>query len=190
MKKIIQIRKKGFEPANAIRVNHSLDIPEFLWDTIKIGNKKINLISGDGTETCPLGSVIGYRTSTNTPTGWTGWTAWHIPKAIANATLTEIGGSFYKKPSIFLAQLVDDKLPEFLKGAKIIKNGNGSWTIINDWFRKTGFPGEAYWVLYGIKGNGTPNATIITKSEQEYLDYIVCDKNGTDICALAKMDPP
>ncbi len=86
------------------------------------------------------------------------------------------------------AQVVDELYPDFLAGAEIRHNDDGSWTIKTDWGESTGFPGQAYWVLYGMN-NGTPDANILTKSEKSYNDYIVCDEQGKDIGFLCEIDP-
>lgn len=80
-------------------------------------------------------------------------------------------------------------IPEFLTGAQIRHNEDGSWTIKTDWGESTGFPGSAYWVLYRTKADGTPDANILTKTEKSYRDYIACDENGEDIGFLSEIDP-
>lgn len=82
-----------------------------------------------------------------------------------------------------------ESIPEFLGGADIHQNEDGSWTIKTDWGESTGFPGKAYWVRYGTKEDGTPDANILTKTEKSYRDYIVCDENGKDIGFLYELDP-
>ena len=116
-----------------------------------------------------------------------GWNAWCIGNAATN--LIERDGIFYKKATILTAQQVNDEAPDFLEGANIRHNSDGSWTIVTDWGESTGFPGEAYWVLYGQKADGTPDANILTKTEKSYKDYIVCDENGNDIGWLSEIDP-
>ena len=184
MANTIYIHKEAGSKKDAIRVNSTRDIPEFLRNTIKVEGGKLKLVCVEGAETAPLGSVIGYEKSENTETGWN---AWHIANAATN--LVEVDGVFYKKATILPAKLVDDEFPEFLEGAQITHNPNGSWTIKTDWGESTGFPGQAYWVRYGTKEDGTPDANILTKSEKSYQDYIVCDENGNDIGFLAEIDP-
>ena len=87
------------------------------------------------------------------------------------------------------AMLVTDKgIPSFLSGADIRKNVDGSWSIKTSWGESTGFPGECYWVLYGINEDGTPDANILTKTEKSFKDYIVCDENGEDLGWLSELD--
>ena len=87
------------------------------------------------------------------------------------------------------AWCIGNEAPDFLEGANIRHNSDGSWTIVTDWGESTGFPGEAYWVLYGQKADGTPDANILTKTEKSYKDYIVCDESGNDIGWLSEIDP-
>lgn len=182
--KIINIHKQAGQKKDAIRVNTIADIPEFLKDTIKIEGESLILVCVEGNETAPIGSVIGYEESSETSTGWNTW-------CIGNAStnLVEIDGVFYKKATVMKAQAIDDEFPEFLKGADIHHNENGSWTIKTKWGKPNGKPGEAYWVLYGENEDGTPDANILTKKEKSYKDYIVCDENGEDIGFLSDIDP-
>lgn len=138
----------------------------------------------EGNETCPLGSVIGYEESEKTSTGWNTWV---IGNAATN--LVEKDGVFYKKATVLEAEPVSDEFPEFLTGAPITHNDDGSWTITTDWGQSTGFPGESYWIRYGTKENGAPDANILTKTEKSYQDYIVCKQDGTAIGKLSEIDP-
>lgn len=184
MAKVIYIHKQAGQRKDAVRVRTQADIPEFLKDTVKIEGDKLVLVCVEGTETAPIGSVIGYEESSQTSTGWN---TWCIGNAATN--LIEIDGVFYKKATIMKAQAVDEEYPEFLKGAEIRHNPDGSWTIKTDWGESTGFPGKAYWVRYGTKADGTPDANILTKTEKSYRDYIVCDEQGEDIGFLSEIDP-
>ena len=56
-------------------------------------------------------------------------------------------------------------------------------------YASPGYPGEAYWVLYGTKEDGSPDANILTKTEKSYGEYIVCASDGQDIGRLAEIDP-
>ena len=182
--KVINIHKQAGTKKDAIRVNCEADIPAFLKTTITIAGAQIKLICVEGNQTCPVGSVIGYEESTSSETGYN---CWHIANAATN--LVEIDGVFYKKATVMQAMAVSDEFPAFLEGAAITHNEDGSWTIKTDWGESTGFPGKAYWVRYGTKGDGTPDANILTKTEKSYRDYIVCDENGEDIGFLCEIDP-
>lgn len=179
----IRIHKQAGTKKDAIRVNGIADIPDFLKTSISIDGNQVKLVCVEGSETCPLGSVIGYEESDSTGTGWN---CWHIANAATN--LIEIDGVFYKKATVFQSAPLSDVLPDFLKGADVRHNPDGSWTIKTSWGESTGFPGKAYWVLYGIN-DGKPDANILTKSEKSYRDYIVCDEDGNDIGLLCEIDP-
>lgn len=184
MTNTIRIHKQAGAKKDAIRVNTINNIPEFLKSTITIEDGQVKLVCVEGVEVAPLGSVIGYEESEKTSTGWN---AWCIGNAATN--LIERDGIFYKKATILTAQQVNDEAPDFLEGANIRHNFDGSWTIVTDCGESTGFPGEAYWVLYGQKADGTPDANILTKTEKSYKDYIVCDESGNDIGWLSEIDP-
>lgn len=138
----------------------------------------------EGSELARAGVVIGYEKSESTLSGYNCWVIGN-----ASTNLVEINGAFYKKATILKAQPVSEEFPEFLAGATIRHNADGSWTIKTDWGESTGFPGKAYWVLYGLKADGTPDANILTKTEKSYQDYIVCDEDGHDMGLLCEIDP-
>ena len=181
---MIFIHKEAGQKKDAVRVTSVTDIPEFLKETITIDGNQLKLVCVEGAETCPIGSVIGYEKSENTSTGWN---TWCIGNAATN--LIEKNCVFYKKATVFEAQAVDNVFPEFLQGAPITQNADSSWTIKTSWGESTGFPGKAYWIRYGTKEDGTPDANILTKSEKSYTDYIVCDENSKDIGKLCEIDP-
>ena len=183
MKKIF-IHKQAGNKKDAVRITTVNDIPEFLKSSIVIARGLLYLTCVEGNETCPVGSVIGYEESENTPTGWN---CWHIANAATN--LIEMDGVFYKKATVLQAQPVDEEFPEFLEGADISRNDDGSWSIKTDWGVSTGFPYQSYWVRYGTKEDGTPDANILTKTEKSYRDYIVCNEDGEDIGWLYELDP-
>ena len=184
MKKIIYIHKQAGTKKDAVRITTPADIPEFLKGSVDIARGLLFLTCVEGAETCPVGSVIGYEESTQTPSGWNCWCVGN-----ADTNLIEVDGVFYKKATVLQAMPVGKEFPEFLEGAKIAHNEDGSWTIQTDWGASTGFPGQAYWVLYGTKPDGTPDANILTKTEKSYRDYIVCDEDGVDVGWLYELDP-
>ena len=184
MAKSINIHKQAGQKKDAIRITTVADIPDFLRSSIDIANGTLYLTCVEGNQTCPLGSVVGYEASDKTSTGYN---CWCIGNAETN--LVEINGVFYKKATVMPAMAVTDEFPAFLEGADITHNPDGSWSIRTDWGVSTGLPGLAYWVRYGTKADGSPDANILTKSEKSYRDYVVCDENGEDLGLLCEIDP-
>lgn len=184
MNDIIFVHKRAGAKKDAVRVNSATDIPEFLKGAVKINGDKLELECVEGKETAKLGEVIGYEKSEKTSSGYNCWVIGN-----AETNLIEKDGVFYKKATVMqAAQICEDNIPAFLKGAEVRKNLDGSWTIKTDWGESTGKPYEAYWVLYGIKEDGTPDANILTKSEKSFSEYIVCDESGKDICSLSELE--
>lgn len=182
--KEIRIHKIVGSKKDAIRVTTVFDIPAFLQDSIDIRRGQVYLVCAEGKEVCSLGSVIGYEKSEKTSSGYD-------CKHIANAatSLIEKNGVFYKKATVIPAQKISDSLPAFIEGADVRKNLDGSWTIKTERGESSGKPGKDYWVRYGTKEDGTPDANILTKTEKSYREYIVCDENGQDIGFLCELDP-
>ncbi len=179
------IHKVANQRKDAVRITCEGDIPEFLKGSIRFQNDATLVLDCvEGSELTRVGVVVGYEKSERTPSGYN---CWVIGNAATN--LMEIDGVFYKKATILKAMAVSDEFPKFLTGAIIRHNNDGSWTIKTDWGESTGFPGKAYWVLYGTKADGTPDANILTKTEKSYQDYVVCDEDGQDIGLLCEIDP-
>ena len=183
-KGIIYIHKEAGTKKDCVRINGANDVPEFLKGSISVVYGVIGLTCVEGNETATLGSVIGYEESDKTGTGWNTWVIGN-----ADTNLIEKDGVFYKKATVMPAMAVTDEFPEFLEGADIKHNPDGSWSIKTDWGESTGFPGEAYWVKYGTKEDGSIDANILTKTEKSYSEYIVCDSDGQDIGLLCEIDP-
>ena len=180
----IFIRKEAGKKKDAFRVNGVASIPEFLREAVTIDAKGwVHLDCVEGTEICKQGKVIGYEESSSTKSGWNCWVIGN-----ADTNLIEIDGVFYKKATVLKAQKLGDIVPEFLAGADINRNDDGSWSIKTSWGVSSGKPGEAYWVLYGMQ-DGKPDANILTKSEKSYRDYILCMEDGTAIGRLCELDP-
>lgn len=180
----IFIRKEAGNKKDAVRISCEEDIPEFLKQSISIVDGMLQLDCTEGVEYAPLGSVIGYEVSSKTKSGIN---TWHIANAKTN--LVEKDGVFFTKATVYMAQKIGEEIPEFLVGAPVEKNLDGSFTITTDWGKSTGSPKDAYFILYGVKKNGTIDANILTKSEPSYDSYYVCTKDGEIIGRLSELDP-
>lgn len=185
MTDVIFVHKEAGAKKDAVRICKESDIPDFLTDAITVvGDNKLMLQCVEGNEFADLGCVIGYEKTDKTLSGWN---CWVIGNAATN--LVEKNGVFYKKATIMkAAQVTADEIPSFLFGADVKKNDDGSWSIKTDWGVSTGFPNEAYWILYGKKDDNTPDANILTKTEKSFKDYIVCDEDGNDLGLLSELD--
>lgn len=73
MTSMILIHKEAGTKKDAVRVTKESDIPDFLKDTIKIVDGRIQMQCVEGTETADFGAVIGYEVSKNTPSGYNCW---------------------------------------------------------------------------------------------------------------------
>ena len=184
MNDIIFVHKQAGAKKDAVRVSNNADIPEFLKGAVRVNGDTLEIECVEGNETANFGEVIGYEKSEKTKSGYN---CWEIGNASTN--LIEKDGVFYKKATVMrAAQVTEDSIPSFLEGAEVRQNEDKSWTIKTDWGESTGRPYEAYWVLYGIKEDGKPDANILTKTEKSFYEYIVCDENGQDICKLSELE--
>lgn len=134
-------------------------------------------------EVVPLdGRVIGFEKTDKTQSGYNMWCINDESRII------EKDGVIYAKPTPTPAEPMGANPPDFLAGAPIKSQPDGSYTIQTDWGESSGKPGEAYWVKYGTKSNGTPDANILTKSEKSFSDYYLCTEDGTNVCPLPEFD--
>ncbi len=180
----LRIHKAAGSKKDAVRVNTAQDIPEFLRGSIRVVEGKLALTCVEGDEVAPLGAVIGYEPSKKTATGWNTW--WIANEA---TNLVEVDGTFYAKATVLEAEPMTDQPPTILKGANIWRNPDGSWSYGASWGTQTGWPGQAYWVRSGFAPDGTPKGYILTKSEESYRTFLVCDEEGNDIGLLCEIDP-
>ena len=184
MNDIIFVHKQAGAKKDAVRVSSNADIPEFLKGAVRVNGDKLEIECVEGNETANFGEVIGYEKSEKTNSGYNCWVIGN-----ASTNLIEKDGVFYKKATVMrAAQVTEDSIPSFLEGAEVRQNEDKSWTIKTDWGESTGRPYEAYWVLYGFKEDGKPDANILTKTEKSFSEYIVCDENGQDICQLSELE--
>ena len=184
----MKIRKKEMKK-DAVRVNTWADMPRFLVEAgaIVSWGGKLHFLSREGLEEAPFGSVIAWEPSQEMKSGWN---VWALGPDYVREKLEERPDGFYTRPVPVEAEPIDDTFPEFLRGANISRNADGSWSVKTDWGVSTGFPGRAYWVRYGTKGDGTPDCNILTKGEKSYEDYLVCDEKGGEVVGrLADIDP-
>lgn len=149
----IFIRKEAGKKKAAVRINTVEDIPEDLKEAIKIvsvedipeqyldennvdeskkevirkirqAGQAVCLDCTEGVEYAPIGSVIGYEPSEKTKSGIN---CWNIANAATN--LVEKDGEFFTKATVNKAAKIGEELPEFLEGADVRRNEDGSWTI-------------------------------------------------------------
>ena len=180
--KVINIHQEQGAKKDAVRVSEIKDIPDFLSEAIKIVDGRIQLECVEGNQSTEPGVVIGYEKSEKTSSGYNCWVIGNAAKS-----LVEIDGVFYKKALIYqAAPMESDELPEFMDGLDVHKNDDGSWTIKKSWGDQTGFPGEAYWIYHGVKEDGTKGVSILTKLEESFRSYFVCDEVGNNICKLSE----
>lgn len=181
---ILKICKKSGEIVNVVRVYKDSDIPEFLKEIVKIVDGKIVVTSLEGEETAELGSFVAFEKSNSTKCGYNAWI-----KGNALETLVKQGDHYVNKPKFVFAQLIGKNFPKLLEEAadKITKNADGSYTIITPWGKSTGYPGKAFWVLYGKNEDGSLDANILNISEESFRQYLVYDENDNEICYLSEL---
>ena len=88
------------------------------------------------------------------------------------------------------AMPVCGEFPDFLEGANIWRNVDGSWTLADVRGEKRVHPGEGFWIKYG-ETNGRPNAGILRRTDVSFWDYKVCGERfgGPDLGFLYEFPP-
>ena len=184
----IFIQKTELKKADAFRVNGPEDIPESLRDAIRVDKDGIHMECQEGAEVAPLGRVIRFEKvepSENCPHGFNSWA---ISPEGEKKRFIEKDGAFFQKPVPSPAAPIGEDVPDWLKGADISQKRDGSFTIKTDWGESSGKPDEAYWVKYGTKADGKPDANILTKGTDSFDAYSVCTEDGKNICTLRQFD--
>ena len=174
--------QKAPKKKDAVRINSAEDIPEFLRNTMFVDGDEVVMHNAEGNQRAPLGMVFGFEKSEKTSSGYGMW------PISDESRIIEKDGVFYAKPKVTPACPIGLEAPEWLDGAPIKKNPDDSFTITTGWGESTGVHGEAYWVRYGTKEDGTPDANILTKSEPSFDDYMLCTEDGQNICSLREFD--
>jgi hypothetical protein len=174
------IQKIG-KKKDAIRINSEKDIPDFLKDTVEIKDGQVWTHTAEGVMSAPVGKIFGFEKSEVTGTGYGAW-------CIADESrVKEVDGVFYAAPKVTEAEIISDDIPDWLKNSdKLTKNDDGSYSLQTDWGISKGEPGQALFVKYGVKEDGSIDANILTMSEPSFFDYMLCTEDGQDIMPLSK----
>ncbi len=163
-------------------------IPEFLMNSkaVDVVNGKVCFDSESGYQTAPLGSVIGYAESDQTPSGYN---CWFVAKL---SDLSEVDGVFYTKPHTIYSMLIPSKeevWPVWVHSSGLTHNDDGTATLLTAKGTQTGRVGIDFLISYGMKKNGKPDAYILRRTDDSYKEYIVCDENGEDVGKLCDLYP-
>ena len=188
MYQVIRIHTPAVAHQNNAVVIHTLStIPEFLREAITLVNHELWLDNEKGYQTAPTGSVIGYEKSDMTSSGYNCWFMGHA------AELMNIDGIFYTRPVTIHSIIIPDKdeaRPVWAHSCDFIYNGDGTVTLKNNQGNCiSGRIGIDFLLCQGMKNNGKVSATILTRDDESYNDYIVCDENGTNIGKLSELYP-
>ncbi len=182
-------KQAGKEVKNCFRITSDpTSVPEAVRDCVRFCTDGSILIDNvdnktEHVERCNPGEVIVYETTTDSalPRGWNLYV-----KGNAATTLLEQNGKFYRLPSIVEAQFVTEEFPEFIRGAKITHNEDGTWSLDCGWAVVSGYPGDI-WAKYGVNADGSIDANIIAVSQTDTInDYFVCTADGEVIEPLAE----
>jgi hypothetical protein len=144
---------------DAIRVNSEQDIPVELKDTIRIEGDKIICLAAEGYNESPLGSVIGFDRKAPTKTGKGAW-------VLGEGSFIEKDGAFYPAPEIRMAEFLTPTKRPFVIHTKY---GDEELKV-----------GEQGFLV--VRPNGSQN--ILTMGTTSADDYMVCTKDGEEVCSL------
>ncbi|MBQ1298421.1 hypothetical protein IIY24_01085 [Candidatus Saccharibacteria bacterium] len=163
-------------------------VPGFLRGAISV-EPMVRLDCEEGRQSIGLRDmVIGYEKSSRTASGWN---CWHIRNAATNLIeeVDEDGRSvFFKKATVLRVEPISERYPEFLRGAQVRREDDGSWSMVTRDGVQTGFPGQGYWVLDSVGKDGIPHGHILTKGTPSYDDFYACDEDGNILGRLCEVD--
>lgn len=168
---------------NAVEVSTLSTIPAHLRDAITIENQRLLLDNIGGKNIVPMGSVIQYRKSDKTESGYD---CRFI--GFSGTDLVKVDGIFQTKKTPLHAYLIPSQEEDkrvWMKDCNITYNGDGTVTLktLNGSF--TGRIG----IDFIATKNGKNGARIITRFDEAYDSFIVCDECRTDIGKLSELYP-
>lgn len=169
---------------DCVRINNASDIPVFLEDVIKVENDMLVLDCLEGEERVPLGAVIAYEKLESGKMN-----VWN--KANWKETTREIDGVFYELPKPNKAFPVTEQVPESIVeglGDRFKVLEDGKYQIDAGWGLVTCEPGNGYFVIYGMKEDGSLDANFLTKGTPSFNQYFVLDSDGCIIQSLKEYD--
>lgn len=173
--------QKDPKEKQAFRLNSAADIPEFLKDAISTepdGTFRLDCL--EGVEIAPKGVLVAYEKDSRTKSGWNAWVC-------GKDRLACLHGKFYTRPSVTEAALIrDGQLPDFMQGANVYRNENGSYFLTTPWGTSLGRPDEGLFVCYkrGEGKDARPDVNILTFGAESVKEYSICTKDGDNLCRL------
>lgn len=178
-------------PSNAIEVSTLSTIPKFLREAITLENHQLWLDNIEGCKCAAMGSIICYEKSDQTASGYNCWSVGQ-----ANIDLIKSDdGVFCTKSRIIHAMLIptkDEAKPVWVNSCPLTYNGDGTVTLVTDKGSVSGRIGIDFVLCHGwhdSKENGKPKASILSRYDEDYNDYIVCDESDKDIGKLCELYP-
>lgn len=166
------IKKLGGERTNIARVCSEADIPAELKNSIVINGGKIELATcKEGKEVCDLGLYVAWEKSDKSPTGWNCWC-----KTNGFDTIDEVNGRYFERTQPVQAQVIvfGDSIPDFMSGATIDTEEDGTVHLTAEWGVQTAHPGEKY--MYLAYQDGT--FALLDLESNSAGQYYICDESG------------
>ena len=170
---------------NFVEVYTLASIPEFLSQAIRLDNHMLWLDNVEGRKCAPLGSVICYEKSDNTTSGYSCWSLGKL-----GFDLVKEDNIFYPKNRIIHAMLIPDKdeeRPLWVIRSNLTYNGDGTVTMHTAEGDFTGRIGIDFLLCHGMKK--THITSLLTRHDEAYKNYIVCDENRNDVGKLCELYP-
>lgn len=182
----IRIHTPVKEYRNAVEISTLSTIPDFLKESIKLQNHKLFLDNENGVQTAPLGVIVVYEKSSKTPSGY------NCQSIGCTLDFTKKDGIYYANPTILHAMVIpspEEARPVWVHSACLTYNGDGTATLQTRNGPITGRIGIDFLVTSGMKKNGKPDASILSRSDEDYSKYNVYDDNDNFIGTLAELYP-
>jgi len=170
---------------NFVEIYTLRSIPEHLSKAIRLENHKLWLDNIEGCKCVPLGSVICYEKSDKTDSGYNCWSLGQL-----GIDLVKEDNTFYPKNRIIHAMLIpnkDEERPLWVLRSNLTYNGDGTATLHTDEGSFTGRIGIDFILCHGIQK--TPITSLLTRNDEAYGTYIVCDENRNDVGKLCELYP-
>lgn len=168
---------------NTVEVSTLSTIPEHLRDAITVEKHHLLLDNVGGKNIAPMGSVIQYRKSVKTESGYE---CCFI--GFSGKDLVQVDGVFQTKEiplHAYLIPALEEDKPVWITDCNITYNGDGTATLHTASGNFTGRVG----IDFIATQNGKTGARIITRDDEDYDKFIVCDEYRADIGKLCELYP-
>lgn len=132
------------------------------------------------------------RLSRNCPFGYNVWVKANAEEHLAAGIIRERADGTFDSVKVSPRRIepITEEFPKMLEGlngSENISRTETGWSLQTEWGVSQCSVGGGYWILYGIKPDGTMDANILTRGTESFNNYSLCSEDGTIIRPLSEV---